>query len=133
MDRQAIFSERFGTRLRVLREEKGWSPAEVAARLGCSTDHYRKLESGAKGIARPMLCELARVFRIDEVDFFIFPEADPVRHGLYEMLRQYSPSEILRAKAAILDDQMRRSVIDAARLAEQSELADARARRRSSK
>jgi transcriptional regulator with XRE-family HTH domain len=133
MDRQTLFSQRFGQRLRALREEKGWRPAEVAARLGCSTDHYRKLEFGTKGIARPMLCDLARVFRVDEVDFFIFPDADPVRHGLYEMLRQFSPSEILRAKAAILDDQMRRSVIEAQRRAEESELAAARERKRQSK
>lgn len=133
MDRQAVLAQRFGERLRALREEQGWTGAEVAFRLGCSAGHYYKLETGRKEIASAMLCKLARVFRVDEVDFFIFPAVDPVRHGLYDMLRRLSPSEILRAKAAILDDQLRRSLIDTTKLAEQSELEAARTRKRSSK
>ncbi len=130
MDRQTIFAERFGQRLKELRHERGWTAGQVALRLGCTAGHYYKLESGRKEIASAMLCKLARVFRVDEVDFFIFPDVDPVRHGVYEMLRNFSPSEILRAKAAILDDQSRRALEDVRKRADESELAEARAHRK---
>lgn len=94
----------FGARLRSLRHECGWSVEEASLRVGCSTTHYYKLEEGAKDFTSSMLIKLGRAFRLDQVDFFTFPEASPLRHGIFELLRKAPEPVLLRMKLFLLEE-----------------------------
>ena len=104
MDRRHALRERIGRRLRMLRTEKGFRAPEVIARLACSESHYYKIERGEIEVTSAMLSKLARVFHTDEVDLLIFPDEDPLRHGVYEILRLAPEPVLLRAKAFVLDE-----------------------------
>jgi len=56
-------------RLRVLRAERAWSQAELAARLGVSRQTVNAIENGRYDPSLPLAFELARVFgrRIEEL------------------------------------------------------------------
>ena len=56
-------------RLRVLRAERAWSQAELAARLGVSRQTVNAIENGRYDPSLPLAFDLARVFgrRIEEL------------------------------------------------------------------
>jgi transcriptional regulator with XRE-family HTH domain len=104
MDERVVLRQRFGARLKALRLERGWSVDEVCLRIECSKGYYYKLERGEKDFSLEMLARLAQAFRLDEVDFFTFPEASPLRHGIYELLRTAPEPTLLRTKLFLLED-----------------------------
>lgn len=95
---------RIGLRLRELRGEKGWSVLEFCARSGWSRGYYYKVERGAVGLSWEGLEKMARVLRIDPVDFLVFPDADPLRHGIYDLLRRVPESTLLKTKIFVLEE-----------------------------
>ena len=54
----------FGTRLKELRTERGFSQEELAEKLNVSTKHYGHLEQGRKGCSVDFLLELADFFHV---------------------------------------------------------------------
>lgn len=104
MDDHAVFRERFGARLRALRLEAGWTAAEVADRIGCTIGNYYKLERGAVDIGTQLFLRLRNLFRLDEVDFYTFPDANPLRHGIYELLRKAPEEVLLKTKLFVLEE-----------------------------
>lgn len=109
----------FGARLRALREEKGWSVADAVARLGCSVGYYYKLERGVQEPSFEMLDALARVFWLDVVDLFVFPDASPLRHGIYDLLRKSPEHMLLRTKLSLLEQQPASATVKPTNPAEQ--------------
>lgn len=104
MDDTLVFRERFAARLRALRHELGLTTAEVAARIGCTIRHYNKLERREVWVADSMLVRLRKALRLDEVDFFVFPDANPLRHGIYDLLRNAPEEVLLKTKLFVLEE-----------------------------
>lgn len=104
MNERIALRHRFGSRLRALRQECGWSVEEACLRVGCSKGYYYKLEEGRREFSVEMLVKLAQAFRLDEVDFFTFPDASPLRHSIYELLRKSPEPVLLRMKLFLLED-----------------------------
>lgn len=57
-------ADRFGSRLRFLREKAGLSQVEMAHRFGIDRGHISDLERGKKSVCLPMLEVLAKGFEI---------------------------------------------------------------------
>lgn len=110
-DELAVFRRRFAARLRELREERRLTREEVAARIGITKGHYDKLERGASWVADSTLENLRKTLRLDAVDFFIFKEANPDRHGLYELLRTAPEEVVLKARLLVLEELRRLGVV----------------------
>lgn len=104
MDEAVVFRERFAARLRALRQELGLTPRELAERIGCRVGQINKLERCAAWVSDAMLVKLRKAFRLDEVDFFVFPDANPLRHGIYDLLRGASEEVLLKTKLFVLDE-----------------------------
>lgn len=56
--------EGLGERIRQLREERGWTQAELAARLESNQAYLSKLERDARSMSARMFRDLARVFGV---------------------------------------------------------------------
>lgn len=56
------------TKLRKLREQKGWSQMDVAYQLGISQPAYNKWEAGQAKPTLPNLQKLAEIFEFDFLD-----------------------------------------------------------------
>src|SRR5262245_52358805 len=94
-------AQRFGARLRQLREERGMSAADLAQHVGSvypSTIY--NVEAGRKLVSFEKLLQIARVLDVDEVDFFYEPHS--LRHQLIELTR-HAPHEILKEMKASLE------------------------------
>ncbi len=98
-----VLRQRFGARLRALRLENKLEGRDVAALAGCTIGHYYKLERGAVECSDRLLVRLRKGFRLDEVDFYTFPDANPVRHGIYDLLRRAPEELLLKTKLFILE------------------------------
>lgn len=59
----------FGSRLRELRQSRGWSQAELAERAACSTNTIARLERGEHEPAWPLVLALARALNVKVTAF----------------------------------------------------------------
>jgi transcriptional regulator with XRE-family HTH domain len=103
MDDRLSLRQRLGSRLRSLRQERGWSIEEACLRIGCSRSYYYKIEAGQADCSIEMLATLAREFRLDVVDLFTFPDA-ALRHSIYDVLRTAPEPVLLRTKLFVLEE-----------------------------
>ncbi|MVO90061.1 helix-turn-helix domain-containing protein [Streptomyces sp. p1417] len=62
LDPEESPSARFGQRLRVLRDERGWTQDELASRLGCSGTHVSAVETGRRPPTRRFAASVDRAF-----------------------------------------------------------------------
>jgi putative transcriptional regulator len=62
-------------RLRVLRAEKGWSQAELAARVGVSRNSINAVENGKFDPSLPLAFRIADVFELTIEDIFLRDES----------------------------------------------------------
>lgn len=62
-------------RLRVLRAERQWSQAEVAARLEISRQSFNAVETGKFDPSLPLAFRIARLFDASIEDIFQAPDA----------------------------------------------------------
>ena len=68
------------TRLRVLRAEKEWSQAELAANVGVARGTINAIETGKYDPSLPLAFKIARVFGKNVEEVFLYPEEqDPPR------------------------------------------------------
>ena len=57
-------AQRFGKRLRVLREKRGWTQVEMAEKLGIDRAYISDMERGKKNVCLPTLEIIANGFGI---------------------------------------------------------------------
>jgi putative transcriptional regulator len=62
-------------RIRVLRAEKGWSQAELAARVGVSRNSINAVENGKFDPSLPLAFRIADVFELTIEDIFLRDES----------------------------------------------------------
>lgn len=62
--RERLVTEAIGTEVRRLREAKGWTVYQLAARLCCSQVHVTYLENGRRAVWIAVLWDLADVFDV---------------------------------------------------------------------
>ena len=62
-------------RIRVLRAEKGWSQAELAARVGVSRNSINAVENGKFDPSLPLAFRIADVFELTIEDIFLRAES----------------------------------------------------------
>ncbi|WP_367124648.1 helix-turn-helix domain-containing protein [Streptomyces phytohabitans] len=62
LDPEKSLSERFGQRLRTLRDEQGWTQDELAERMGCSGTHVSAVETGRRPPTPRFAASADRVF-----------------------------------------------------------------------
>jgi transcriptional regulator with XRE-family HTH domain len=83
-----MLDKRLSTRLRALRKEQGLTVKRVAALLDVSEQHVHGIEGGYG--SQPSLNaieDLARIYKVDEADLFVFP-GEGLRHDIREELRR---------------------------------------------
>jgi len=91
----------FGGRVRVLRIERGFRVVDVARALFWDTSSIYGVERGRHGISFRRLVALARLFKIDELDLFTFPDATP-RQDLIDLTRRAPLRVILSTRDHLL-------------------------------
>lgn len=64
------------TRLRVLRAEKEWSQAELAARVGVARGTINAIETGKYDPSLPLAFKIARIFGKTVEDVFLYQESE---------------------------------------------------------
>ncbi|MGW7354879.1 helix-turn-helix domain-containing protein [Streptomyces sp. NPDC054784] len=62
LDPEKSLGERFGQRLRTLRDERGWTQDELAERMGCSGTHVSAVETGRRSPTPRFAASADRVF-----------------------------------------------------------------------
>ena len=62
---------RFGTRLRQLREERGYSQEELAERAGLHRNYVGGVERGERNVALENIVKLAKALSVPPRDLFI--------------------------------------------------------------
>jgi len=65
------------TRLRVLRAEKEWSQAELAAQVGVARGTINAIETGKYDPSLPLAFKIARVFGKTVEEVFLYQESEP--------------------------------------------------------
>lgn len=64
------------TRLRVLRAEKEWSQAELAARVGVARGTINAIETGKYDPSLPLAFKIARIFGKTVEEVFLYQESE---------------------------------------------------------
>lgn len=58
----------YGTKIRMIRELRGWSQENVAARLGIAQNSYSKIETNQTKLSAEMLTKIAEVLEVTPAD-----------------------------------------------------------------
>ena len=96
-----MLDKRLSARLKALRKEHGLAVKRVAVLLDVSEQHVHGIEGGyGSQPSLNALEDLARIYKVDECDLFVFP-GEGVRHDIREELRRV-PSIDGEKLAAIL-------------------------------
>jgi transcriptional regulator with XRE-family HTH domain len=90
----------FGARMRQLREEAGFRVEDVARLARVNRTHIHALERGAWWPSMDLLQELARIYRVDTTDFFVFPDKS-LRDRGRELMRLVPNSSLASVIAAM--------------------------------
>src|SRR5262245_44954010 len=83
-----------GSRLIQLREEQALKVDDVAIMALCSREHLYAVERGTSWPSVEMLLALAKIYKVDEADFFVWPGKGP-RHDAREQVRLGSPKTLV--------------------------------------
>ena len=78
------------TRLRVLRAEKEWSQAELAARVGVARGTINAIETGKYDPGLPLAFKIARVFGKTVEEVFLYQESEPAASANLDVTRAQS-------------------------------------------
>ena len=78
------------TRLRVLRAEKEWSQAELAAQVGVARGTINAIETGKYDPSLPLGFKIARVFGKTVEEVFLYQESEPAASANLDVTRAQS-------------------------------------------
>lgn len=62
--------EKFGSRVRELRKQKGWSQEEFASECGLDRTYISGLEKGRRNVSLKNIDKICKCFNISKKDFF---------------------------------------------------------------
>jgi Zn-dependent peptidase ImmA (M78 family)/DNA-binding XRE family transcriptional regulator len=96
-----------GQRIRTLRERRGWSQAEVAARMGCTQTAVSYWEAGRRALRLDELLALARVLGVSPAE--LLPRTPQQRRPIPTLLRAVAE----QVDAAQLADELERFAVRA--------------------
>lgn len=85
----------FQFNLRRLRDIREWSQRDLALKLGCSLATVKNYENCHRWPGLDMISELARVFMVEETEFFLPTNLD---HELFSMIEQIESREVLKKR-----------------------------------
>ncbi|SRR6266542_4870985 len=89
-----------GSRVRQLRQEQGLKAADAAVLIGCDSSHYYSIERGAHWPSLDLLLAIAKTYKVDEADLFIWPGMG-VRHDAREQVRLATPATLASLQATL--------------------------------
>ncbi|MEM7248924.1 MAG: shikimate kinase [Acidobacteriota bacterium] len=90
-------------RVRRLRQERGWTVKEAAARSDLSPRFFAQLEAGEANIALSRLARVAGAFGMQPVELIDEATPSPTRRSIERMLRGRSEEELRDCLAALED------------------------------
>ncbi len=90
-------TQRFGSRVRHLRKQRGWSIQKLAERSGLNSNFIQKLETGVQSVSLPYVEKLAAGLDITVQELFAFDEPVPeARKRLKVLVDKASEAEVLK-------------------------------------
>lgn len=98
--------ERIGGRLRISRNQLGFSQASLAKKLGLSTQAYNAYEAGKRALPILVLTQLCRDFELD-ADWLLFGTNHEARDGFELSLNKYLEDENIR-----ISNPKRQAIVD---------------------
>jgi len=87
-----------GARIRELREEMGYSVAQLAAAIPAEHSTVNSIESGRHGVSLRTLIVIAGHLRCEESDLLTFPGVS-IRHEIHDLTRNASRAALLDIRA----------------------------------
>ncbi|WP_424753324.1 helix-turn-helix domain-containing protein [Methylobacterium sp.] len=103
-----------GLRIATLRKAKGLSQTELGQHVGVTFQQIQKYEKGANRISSGRLQQIAQFLEVPMSTLFGDREAEE-HSDAFGFLREAGAVDLLRAYAAIEDDQLRRDVLQLVR------------------
>lgn len=90
-------SKLLGARIKELRLEQHMSAIEVAAHLDVDSSHYYAIERGTANPSLAGIIALAKAFKVDELDLFVWPGTG-ARADLHEVVRRVPNASLAELK-----------------------------------
>src|SRR3954451_2725656 len=107
-----------GLRITTLRKARGMSQTALGTAVGVTFQQVQKYEKGQNRVGAGRLREIARLLEVPVSAFFEEGESSPKgEEDAFGFLSAHGAIELLRAYAAIQDDQLRRDVLALVRTA----------------
>lgn len=107
-----------GIRITALRKARGMSQTALGSAVGVTFQQVQKYEKGQNRVGAGRLREIARLLEVPVSAFFEEDKpSDGPQEDVFSFLSAHGAIELLRAYAAIQDDQVRRDVLSIVRSA----------------
>ncbi|GEP04105.1 helix-turn-helix domain-containing protein [Methylobacterium oxalidis] len=107
-----------GLRITALRKARGMSQTALGTAVGVTFQQVQKYEKGQNRVGAGRLREIARLLEVPVSAFFEENDASgQPQEDVFGFLSAHGAIEVLRAYAAIQDDQLRRDVLAIVRTA----------------
>ena len=107
-----------GIRITALRKARGMSQTALGSAVGVTFQQVQKYEKGQNRVGAGRLREIARLLEVPVSAFFEEDKpSDWPQEDVFSFLSAHGAIELLRAYAAIQDDQVRRDVLSIVRSA----------------
>ncbi|WP_132256513.1 helix-turn-helix domain-containing protein [Methylobacterium segetis] len=107
-----------GLRITALRKARGMSQTALGTAVGVTFQQVQKYEKGQNRVGAGRLREIARLLEVPVSAFFEESDAaGQAQEDVFGFLSAHGAIELLRAYAAIRDDQLRRDVLAIVRTA----------------
>lgn len=90
-------SKLLGARIKELRLEQHMSAIEAAAHIDVDSSHYYAIERGTANPSLASIIGLAKAFKVDESDLFVWPGTG-ARADLHEMVRRVPSASLAELK-----------------------------------
>jgi putative transcriptional regulator len=82
-------SERFGRRLRTIRESAGFKQVQLAQLLDVDSKHLSRLERGKVNPSFEIIFRIARILKVSPSLLFEFDDPDPDPKTMKKMIHQF--------------------------------------------
>jgi transcriptional regulator with XRE-family HTH domain len=92
-------------KIRLLRQQKGWSQGDIASQLGITTAGYSKIETGVTDVNMSRVEQIAKLYEISVLELLAYGEFDDPEHYRTEL---HSVSTLLVDQKTTLDEILQR-------------------------